>query len=648
MSELSLGGRPRPSTAAVVAALPAYAAPAAVFVAVVASAAAHGAYYDTAWGWSVLAYAGVAAIALLARERIGLARPERLFLGLLAGFVAWAGLSATWSTSVPGTVREVERDLVYVTGVAALLLLLRVRSLPLLVGSLIAASTVTCAYSVATRVFPDRLPPPSLISGYRLADPLGYWNALGIFAAIGALLALGAAARFSAPWTRGLAAATLPVQTLTLYFTFSRGAWIALGCGAVVLLAADRKRLQLATTLFAALPLSALTVYLASRSRALTRLDAALAEATHDGKRLALVAAVACAGSFAAVAGVAAAERRTTIAPAVRRGYGAVLVVCLLAGLALVFGRFGSPAAIADRAWAGFQAPPPKLQPDLNQRLFTFSGQGRYRQWQVAWRQAREDPLLGQGAGTYESYWVQHRTSSGKVRDAHSLYLEVLGELGVVGLALLAGALAVPLWAFWGARRHPLAAAALAAYAAWLLHAAVDWDWEVPAVTLPALFCGCVLLVARRRAGGREVPRRTRAAGTVALAAVALAGVAIVAGNNAIERAGTAIREQRWSAAADEARTAQRWAPWAAEPVRRLGQSEIATGNFGRGRRHLREAIAKDPRNWNLWFDLTLATLGKPQERALAQALRLNPLSPELGEFRARVIVPRLQAAKSS
>ena len=41
-------------------------------------------------------------------------------------------------------------------------------------------------------------------------------------------------------------------------------------------------------------------------------------------------------------------------------------------------------------------------------------------------------------------------------------------------------------------------AAAAAGYLAFLLHAAIDWDWEMPATGLAGLFCGAALLVATR------------------------------------------------------------------------------------------------------------------------------------------------------
>ena len=71
----------------------------------------------------------------------------------------------------------------------------------------------------------------------------------------------------------------------------------------------------------------------------------------------------------------------------------------------------------------------------------------------------------------------------------------------MIGLALLVALLAIPLVAAVRARRHPLVAPAFGAYVAFLVHAAVDWDWQMPAVTLLALFTAAVLVAAAR---GRE------------------------------------------------------------------------------------------------------------------------------------------------
>jgi len=110
--------------------------------------------------------------------------------------------------------------------------------------------------------------------------------------------------------------------------------------------------------------------------------------------------------------------------------------------------------------------------------------------WHVAWQEAAAAPVAGRGAGTFELAWLEEQPIPASVRDAHSLYLETLAELGVVGLGLLVLALAPPLLvAFRGA-----SAAAAGGYVAFLFHAGVDWDWEMPAVTVAGLLCGAAVL----------------------------------------------------------------------------------------------------------------------------------------------------------
>ena len=45
--------------------------------------------------------------------------------------------------------------------------------------------------------------------------------------------------------------------------------------------------------------------------------------------------------------------------------------------------------------------------------------------------QWKEYPLGGEGAGSYEHWWSQHASFTYFLKDAHSLYLEVLGEASV-------------------------------------------------------------------------------------------------------------------------------------------------------------------------------------------------------------------------
>ncbi len=122
----------------------------------------------------------------------------------------------------------------------------------------------------------------------------------------------------------------------------------------------------------------------------------------------------------------------------------------------------------------------------------------RYEYWQVAGRAFADHPLEGTGASGFRVEWLRERTSRDPAKDAHSLYVETASELGVIGLAALGLFLAgVALSARAAVARRPeLAAGPVAAVVVWAVHVGVDWDWEMPAVTLPALILSGALVAA--------------------------------------------------------------------------------------------------------------------------------------------------------
>jgi hypothetical protein len=270
----------------------------------------------------------------------------------------------------------------------------------------------------------------------------------------------------------------------------------------------------------------------------------------------------------------------------------------------------------------------------LNNRLFSLSSSGRLELWRIAVHDFERHPLAGSGSGTYEGVYLLNRPTSGKVRDAHSLYVEVLGELGVVGLVLLVAALLVPVVGAVRARRHPLVPAALGAYAAYLFHAGIDWDWEMTGITLAALLCGSAIVLASRETSARGLAPRIVRGGLLALT-VAICGFSFVGllGNTAIASSHTAIVDGRWAAAASQARRALRWAPWSPHGHQYLGEAQFALGREQAGLANVRRAIREDPRDWDLRWTLALLTGGKTRSDATLAALRLNPRSPELAEW---------------
>ena len=105
-------------------------------------------------------------------------------------------------------------------------------------------------------------------------------------------------------------------------------------------------------------------------------------------------------------------------------------------------------------------------------------------------------------------------------------------------------------------------------------------------------------------------------------------------GNVALADADRAAGLRQWNKVASEARRAHRWAPWSTEPLHLLAEAQYARDDLAAARSTLREALAKDPANWQLWFNLAAATQGEERARALAKATRLNPLSPQIAIWR--------------
>jgi O-Antigen ligase len=564
-----------------------------------------GGYFPRTWGAVLLLEAiALAAVALLAtRVTMGLA--ELAVVGGLLGLVVWQLVSRAWAVDPDITVLESERTLVYAGAAAsAFLAVTRDRADGLVVGILIGTGVVTVG-GLAEHVLGPGSP------GYRLEDPVGYANASGILAATTLLLGLGCAAQ-GPPWRRGLAAGLVPPAAAALYLSLSRGALLAAAVGLLLLAATTRMAAAAGRLALVALP----TVGAALLAAELGELDA-------RGASLGEIAFFLVLGALTlASAALAVATPRVPVPRVSRRkafAVGGAAAVLVVVGLAYLGAREVREARSTPAAQQGVPDEP-----------LAASTSFRSDYWAVAGAMVEDAPLLGEGAGGFTRTWLRDRPVLVFVKDAHNLYLETFAELGPIGLAALLLVLLTPLTRARRAARDPAGRAALAAYVALLAHAAVDWDWELPAVTFVTILLGVALV----RLGGAKTTRSlTPAVRGAILAAAALTGaVAIVAhaGNGSTAEAHEALDSGDASAATREADRARRFVPWAAEPWQLLGEAELAAGRVEPGRQHLRRATREDPRSWSAWLSLAFASRGVERERALERARALNPLAPEL------------------
>ena len=234
-------------------------------------------------------------------------------------------------------------------------------------------------------------------------------------------------------------------------------------------------------------------------------------------------------------------------------------------------------------------------------------------------------PVAGSGSGSFAGEWVRLRSIAISAKDAHSLYLETLGETGIVGLLLLVGALAVPL-VVGRRRRSSLDVAALAAYGAFLIHAAFEWDWEMPAVTLVALALGVAVLatgadsepVISIGVGARLI------AGFAFLCAVGFVGVSAL-GHTYVTRAERLAATGDSLGADAEARRAATVLPWASEPLLVRGDLRLHGGDANDARTFYLRALKRDHANWQIWLRLSVASSSRAAVDARRRAFELDP-----------------------
>jgi O-Antigen ligase len=606
-----------------------------VFGAVVSLGAADGGYFPTSWGWSALLFSWSALVVLLVRRRIAVSRFEVAYVGALVGLLGWTALSLLWTSTTTQTMYEVERTLSYVAFAAVLALLVGRDQVRIVLGGVLIAVTALSTYGLATRLLPGGLTPYDAITTYRLSEPLGYWNALGALSSFGCILALAFAAKPRSAIVRGLAASSLVVLLPTLYFTFGRGGWLALFLGLAVLVATDPERLQFTTNALAIAPWPLLALWRSFESKGLTTDFSPLSRASSDGEKLAATLALLAVGAFVVTAVYASLATRVAVGPAVRRLWAVTLVVVALVSAVAAVTAFGGPSELTNRALDSIRKPSPNVRGDQTQRLFSLSANGRLETWAATLEEARAHPILGSGAGTFEVWWLERRTRPLDVKDAHSLHLEMLAELGIPGFLLLLLATGVPLAAAARTREHPHVPVAVAAFVAFVGHAALDWDWEMPAVTLCGLtFAGCLLVAGRSKSTPVVLGASARALGVLALLIVSGFAFVAMTGNRALGQAERASDRADPVTVTRHAHTAASWTPWSSEPLRLEADAALEQGLFARARRLYAKAIAKDPKNWELWLNLALASNGAGRTHALARATKLNPLDPQLQQLR--------------
>ncbi len=448
----------------------------------------------------------------------------------------------------------------------------------------------------------------------RLAFPISYPNANAALFLLGFWPAVALAARASAPVALraagGAAAAGLVGAWLAAQ---SKGGGIALVLSGIVFFAVTRDRLR-------ALPPTVLAAAIAGAawSPLTAPFRATDAEAPAAIRHAGLVLLLVCLGGGVAGLVYALADRRVTLREPTRRALsGAVLagVVAVAVGsLAIFFVRVHDPAQFVSDKWQSFKTMPTEQQHATSTHLFTL-GSNRYDFWRVALHAFEREPVVGIGARGFGAEYLVERRSQETPQRAHSVELDVLGETGIVGFALFAAALGIPLVLVARRARTSLGGAAVLASAAyWIVHASADWIWSFPSIGLVFL-----LLLGAGIAGSDATMRRPLARG--AAAAAALLTLAFAAPWLAIRYTNHALATNdvgglTWARRLDPLSVE----PYLAEATLRGPAGAVAP---------LQRAVDKQPRRAELRYRLGLALLDAGRKadarRELTIAERLDP-----------------------
>jgi hypothetical protein len=597
-----------------------------------------------------------------------LERPPRAALvagGALAALLAWTAIAISWSDSAERSFTEVNRTAFYLAVFVVAVVASRRGSGGRWADGLALGIAAIGLLALTSRLFPDLIGDRGVSSffpqGVRyLGYPLDYWNGLGIFIGLGFPLLLRAALDARSALGRALAIGSTPALFGALYLTSSRGGMATAVLGTVVFIALCRDRLRALVAL----------VVVGSGSAAVVAVLSARSELA-DGNLSADVVAGQGRSAAALIAGICVltglvhwlVARAPLPIPRLR------VPRLVLAGGALLLVAAAVIAADPAERLESFKQPPrnpfapveasprtagspdaPRLTP-TSSHLLSSTGNGRWQFWTAAVDEFETRPLSGRGPGSYEAWWAQHGSVSYFTRHAHSLYLETLGELGAVGLALLAGFLLTGLVAAGRRLRSASApdrnviAALVGVAVAFGFAAAIDWIWQltvipVVAIVALALLAGPATATATPGASGRRQLRPLAArAGVVAVALCLIAAQAVpFLAQDDIRRSQHRFAAGDLDGARAAAISARGVQPWAASPHLQLALVEERRGNLREARSAISKAIERDKLDWRLWLTSAridgAAGLAEQARAKLDRAVALNPRSPLLASLR--------------
>jgi tetratricopeptide (TPR) repeat protein len=274
----------------------------------------------------------------------------------------------------------------------------------------------------------------------------------------------------------------------------------------------------------------------------------------------------------------------------------------------------------------------PNLAPPGRTRLTSVSLNGRWNAWNVAWRMAADAPVAGAGHGQFTREWaVERELPTLYLLQPHSIELELLAELGAIGLAFFFAFVALVTIALRRGPDRALAAAAFAVLLAVVVQASVDWTWSFPGLVVPAL-----VVVGAAAGAGRVSQRRfSPAHAAFALLPLAALGLILAVYLSAVnlERA-RSVQTTDVSQAWLHAERARALDPWDPDVLSLQGRLAEATGQFRLAAERYGSAARLSRRPWleHYYRARVLDRAGnrRASKAACRRAIAANPREEQL------------------
>lgn len=488
-----------------------------------------GGFYVLQWYRGAIAISVLLVVSTLVPgyfTRAPIGRKQWILVGALAVLLAVSGLSMLWSLSRELSFFETSRTTMYV-GAFVLLLPAARRWGWLVVDATVFGGLLPPAlYGMLQKIFPTVMEYTGFISldrDPRISSTVGYHPTFGMMCAMGALLCVSRAGSFRAVSLRliplrAVYSATGTLFLVALFFSFSRGAVAALAGGAVVLLALSGNRIEtLGNTLVSGLP----ALWLISQAREMPGLvsrPVSREVMAADGWALLgpLFQALLLAAAAQVVFSLAVWLVHRTVPARVRRvadiAGGIVIAGLVVAGLGWGWTAFQASGGIeqirSEISGAQQAAGPEELDEDLTQRYATLNTSGRILLWRIAWENWQRHPVTGTGGDTYRIVYQREKPpDEGEVLHPHSLWMSLLSDKGIFAflafaafsVGLLALAAYNALYRKRSVRSRAIIAGSAAAATAFLISSSIDWNWYIPAATLPFFALAAVAAGTTRR-----------------------------------------------------------------------------------------------------------------------------------------------------